>query len=152
VFAHNGVHYSAPGFISYFCPPCEKRVYDAEHRIVSIEHVAGQDAEHYSDPMLMTPGIWKDVFHYDAEGHPLGWTRTQKDSTSEFTQFGTLVVDKDDQGRPMKSQGVIYLRQQANPQSWPELHEQPIPRFLLHKYASPEDRVGEVEGIDNTAI
>jgi hypothetical protein len=151
VFAHNGVHYSAPAFVSYFCPPCEKRVYDDQQRIVSIEHVASQDKEHYADPLLLTPALWKDEYHYDSEGRLVGWTRTRNGTTEEFTRHGTLVVEKDDQGRPTKARAVRYARQQTTPQAWPELREDAGAEYFGYKYASPEDRLGEVNPIDEPA-
>jgi hypothetical protein len=152
VFAHNGVHYSAPGFVSYFCPPCEKRVYDDQHRIVSIERVSSQGKEHYADPLLLTPGLWKDEYHYDADGRLVGWTRTRNAATEDFTRHGTLVVEKDDQGRPTKTRAVRYVRQQATPQAWPELRQEGGAEYFRYTYASPGDRLGEVSPIANPAF
>jgi hypothetical protein len=151
VFAHNGVHYSAPGFISYSCPPCEKRAYDDQHRITSIEYVSSQDKEHYADPLLLTPALWKDEYHYDPEGRLLGWTRTRNGTAEEFTRHGTLVVEQDDQGRTTKARSVRYLRQQATPQAWPELRQEAGPDYFRYTYASTEDRLGEVSPMDDPA-
>ena len=149
VFAHNGVHYSAPGFISYFCPPCEKRTYDDEHRITSIEYVSSQSKEHYADPLLLTPARWKDKYKYDSQGRLLGWVRGGQGPTTEFTRHGTLVVEEDNLGRPTKARAVRYVRQQSTPQAWPELRQEPGPEYFGYTYASPDDRLGEVSPLEN---
>lgn len=143
VFAHNGVHYSAPAFVSYYCPASEERVYDGEHRIVSIEHFSPQKKERYADPALITPADWKDEFRHDSQGRLLGWTRTRGGMTEEFTRHGTLVAKKDDRGRPTTSRPVRYLRHQASQQAWPELRMEAGQPTVEHKYSSPDDLLGE---------
>jgi YD repeat-containing protein len=146
VFAHNGAHYSAPSFISWYFPANEKRVYDDAHRIVSIERFSAADKEHYTDPALVTPAVWTDAYHYDAQGQLLGWTRTRKDATEEFTRDGALVLKKDDQGRPAEARTVRYVREQAKPDQWPELRQQPGAELLSYTYKSETDRLGEISG------
>jgi hypothetical protein len=41
VFAHNGVHYSAPAFVSFYSLDSEGRTYDASGRLVEIGHGMG---------------------------------------------------------------------------------------------------------------
>jgi dienelactone hydrolase len=144
VFAHNGAHYSAPAFVSWHFPASEKRVYNDAQRIVSIERFSPQEAEHYADPALVTPGVWRDEYRYDAEGRLLGWVRTRKDATEEFTRHGALVVRKDDLGRPSEARRVRYVRRQAGPQAWPELEQQTTDERLTYTYTSNEDRLGEM--------
>src|SRR5262249_25022713 len=42
VFVHNGIHYSAPGFVTFFTLDNEARTYDRQGRIVEIGYDMGQ--------------------------------------------------------------------------------------------------------------
>ncbi len=81
VFAHNGVHYSAPGFITFYFPANETRVYDDQKRIVSIDYRGGD----YTDPLIVARPDWRDEYRYDAKGRLEGWTRTRGETREEFT-------------------------------------------------------------------
>jgi hypothetical protein len=109
VFVHNGEYYSAPGFISLLYPTREKRVYDEQHRIriVDYEHVSVR--RKYSDPRLDLRKDWRDVYHYDDDGRLLSWTRIQRLQRDEFTPEGRLIVEADDQGRPVTTAAVRYV-------------------------------------------
>lgn len=41
VFVHNGAYYSAPGFITFFCPDDEARTYDGEGRVIEVGYGLG---------------------------------------------------------------------------------------------------------------
>lgn len=43
-FVHNGIFYSAPGFVSYFFSDAEARAYDSDGKILDIGHGAGTSA------------------------------------------------------------------------------------------------------------
>jgi hypothetical protein len=144
VFASNGTHTSAPAFVCWYFPPNEKRVYDDAHRIQSIERLSPKSKEHYTDPGLVTPALWRDDYHYDAKGNLLGWTRTREKETEEFTRDGALVTRKDDKGRPLEARSVRYIRQQKKPEEWPALLQVPGPEILTHTYKSDDDRLGAV--------
>ena len=49
VFAHNGRHFSAPSFISFVYPARQKRDYDDQNRIVSIDYLAPEFAKRAVD-------------------------------------------------------------------------------------------------------
>ena len=106
VFAHNGAHYSAPAFISWYFPANENRTYDNAHRIAAIEYRPASEAESYADPALLTPASWRDTYQYDPQGQWLGWTRTRDGATEEFTRDGALVLKRDEQGRPSEARTV----------------------------------------------
>ncbi|MEM9370822.1 MAG: hypothetical protein AAGA26_06665, partial [Pseudomonadota bacterium] len=78
VFANNGVHWSAPAFISIHFPPNQKRDYDADGRIQSIDFEGWSKVERYSDPFLIPRRSWRDDFQYGDDGRLLGWTRYPK--------------------------------------------------------------------------
>jgi len=142
VFADNGTNPSAPAFISWYFPPYEKRVYDANHRIPSIEYRPVNSKECYTDLALVTPASWTDAYHYDAKGNLLGWTRTRKDKTEEFTRHGALVAKKDAKGRPIEANLVRYVRKQKSPMDWPVLEQEPTTVTLVYAYASDDDLLG----------
>ena len=55
VFVHNGTHYSAPAFISFFTLDNEERTYNAEGQILSVSYRSATDGGNYVDPVLATP-------------------------------------------------------------------------------------------------
>jgi hypothetical protein len=144
VFANNGTHPSAPAFICWYFPANEKRVYDDARRIQSIERLSPKSKEHYTDPGLVTPALWRDDYHYDAKGNLLGWTRTRGKETEEFTRHGALVTRKDGKGRPTEARSVRYMRQQKKPEEWPVLLQEPGPEILTYTYKSDDDPLGTV--------
>ena len=87
VFAGNGVHDSAPAILSILFPAHETRRYepgpDGAMRIAAIDYADPAKAGLYVDPMLMARSDWRDDYRYDAEGRPLGWTRTRPGRSPE---------------------------------------------------------------------
>ena len=82
VFANNGVHDSAPSFISIDFPEHQIRKYtsnaDGGMRLLSIDYDAhGRGA--YFDPLLYWTAQWSDTARYDKNGLLLGWERTSTD-------------------------------------------------------------------------
>ncbi|MEM1149666.1 MAG: hypothetical protein AAGI03_03800 [Pseudomonadota bacterium] len=73
VFAHNGAHDSAPGFISVLLPAHETRVYGSDGRVESIDYRVPEGG--YADPLLFPRISWRDTYRYDADGALLGWGR-----------------------------------------------------------------------------
>ena len=139
VFADNGAHLSAPAFLTWYCPPNERRTYedvpasaaadrkdgvngDSPRRIMSIERLPATGPEHYADPMILTPAVWTDTYRYSDRGDLLGWTRTRpKGDAEEFTADGRLVVKRDDAGQPAETRPVRYVRELTKPDALPTL-------------------------------
>lgn len=107
VFAHNGVNYSAPSFVSFLFPENETRVYDDKKRIISVDYRSS--IGNYVDPALIAERLWKDAYHYDATGKLSGWTRTRGRKQEEFNAAGELLVPSKDNGAPIAKR-VFYLR------------------------------------------
>ncbi len=151
-FVHNGVHWSAPGFVSVLFPANEERTYDKQGRIESVVYTDPAEGGPYIDPALITPVNWRDDYHYDSSGKLLGWTRTRGTEREEFTAEGSLVTQLDDLGRPIETQAVQYAARGRgdNP---PLLEQQPGAERQIIEYASPTDRVGRVKApdLENTA-
>lgn len=85
VFAHNGVHDSAPGFISIAFPTHQRRLYaqtgDGNRRLSLIDYDAVGRGVYY-DPVLFWSAPWTDRPTHDAEGRLTGWTRRWTDGRS----------------------------------------------------------------------
>ena len=107
LFAGNGEHWSAPAFFSVYFPDNQKRIYDTEGRILSIDY----SLNNYVDPFLDTPRKWRDKYKYDDNGSCAGWTRFHKGEkqSQEFTADGLLIVDKGDGGSKRKTKPVRYV-------------------------------------------
>ncbi|SLN32270.1 hypothetical protein ROA7450_01462 [Roseovarius albus] len=114
VFAFNGMHDSAPAFISVSFPTHQKRIYEnsnASGRVLltSVDYTNGQ-APHF-DPRLHWWADWRDEFEYDTDGELVGWRRMQPDGTTkihaadapparydfEKSQYGPRLVRRDTQ-------------------------------------------------------
>jgi hypothetical protein len=109
VFADNGVHLSAPAFVTWYCPDNQERVYDAEGRIQSVTYTGEFEPGHYADPMVSPARSWRDEYHYDAAGKLTGWTRWRGGVSEEFTASGELILKKDPAGLPLETRPVRYL-------------------------------------------
>jgi YD repeat-containing protein len=144
VFAHNGAHYSAPAFISWYFPANERRTYDDARRIAAVEYRPASQPESYADPALLTPASWRDVYQYDPQGQLLGWTRTRDGATEAFTRDGALVLKRDEQGRASEARTVRYVREQQSSGQWPVLRQEPGPERLTYTYQSDTHQLGEI--------
>lgn len=107
-FVHNGTHYSAPAFVSFFYLDNEKRVYGPKQEILSVQYSGGVTPGNYVDPMVDTPKDWLDVYHYDSTGRLTGWTRTLNGEKKDFTAEGKLIVERDANGNPTETKAVAY--------------------------------------------
>jgi len=105
VFVNNGEYYSAPGFVSFFFLNNEKRLYDKDNKIISIDYGAQNK---YTDPMISVNKTWKDEYQYDKQGKLLGWKRIRGKDVQEFTAEGGLLIDRDNIGRPLSARKVNY--------------------------------------------
>ena len=94
VFANNGVHDSAPAFVSVSFPTHETREFetgpDGALRLVAIDYDA-IGRERTFDPVLHWSAPWRDVFTHDAEGRITGWTR-------HFAEGGSEAFDRVETG------------------------------------------------------
>ncbi|WP_132541294.1 hypothetical protein [Rhodovulum euryhalinum] len=91
VFAHNGVHDSAPALVSIAFPAHQVRRYAAAEsggapRLVSIDYDAAARGA-YFDPVLHWTAPWTDEARYDLDGTPLGWNRRWADGRERFVSF-----------------------------------------------------------------
>jgi len=107
LFVSNGEHWSAPAFFSVYFPDNQKRIYDADGQILSIDY----SLDNYVDPFLDTPRKWVDKYKYDQNGSCAGWTRFHKGEKQgqEFTAQGLLVVDKGEGGSKRETKPVRYV-------------------------------------------
>lgn len=83
----------------------------------------------YVDPRLAAPKAWRDVYLYEGDSM-LGWRRYHLDPyqpVADFTPEGWLVVEKDDQGRPLKARTVRYGQRQPKP----GVSDPPLLEYLL---------------------
>ncbi len=108
VFAHNGVYYSAPAFLSFLFPDNETRVYDEQQRIVSVDYLPS--STHYVDPVLIPERLWKDEYHYDVAGKLTGWTRSRGSEQEEFNASGELLLPNKADGAAPTAKRVLYQR------------------------------------------
>ncbi len=108
VVAHNGVHYSAPAFLSFLFPNNEKRIYDDQQRIVSVDYLSS--VQNYVDPALVPERLWKDEYHYASTGELTGWTRTRGDRREEFNADGQLLLQSSAPGGTSSPRPVVYQR------------------------------------------
>lgn len=90
LFAHNGIHFSAPAFFTVYFPASEERTYDSEGRIRRVVYSAGPTAP-FVDPMIYTARAWTDEYAYDATGSLTGWTRTISGRTERYDAEGRRI-------------------------------------------------------------
>ncbi len=145
VFVHNSKYYSAPGFVTFFSLDNEKRTYDEKHRIKEIDYADAEVSKNYVDPLVEMKKSWRDEYHYDESGKPLGWTRHREKSKEDFTADGALVVKKDAKGRAIEARTVRYAPRGIGKNQAPVLEQQPGNETLIYEYASDDDRIGKVK-------
>jgi len=103
-FAHDGHHWSAPGFVTVYGLPEEERRYSADGRLLEITY----RTDVVVDPRLSGLKGWTDTYRYDEEGRLLGWTRQSGTTQRAFTRHGFLVGEVDEDGRPAVGYPVTY--------------------------------------------
>ena len=121
LFTHNGDHYSPPAFFSVNTLDSEAREYDDQGRIKSVTYTGANEKGNYVDPAFDIPKSWRDEYRYDGD-KLLGWTRIRGDKSEEFTADGKLIVEKDDEGNPLKTTTVRYVPK-PRPNSTPVLEQ-----------------------------
>lgn len=108
-FVHNGKHYSAPGFVTFFYLDNEKRIYNEKKLIQVVDYADKEASKNYVDPAIDLPKTWRDEYHYGDDGQLTGWTRTIGKEKQEFTADGYLIAKKDEQGKPVQVRAVKYV-------------------------------------------
>jgi hypothetical protein len=141
-FVHNGAYYSAPGFVTFYCPENETRKYNAAGQPESVEYKSVAKGGNYADPAVHTPRDWRDECQYDEAGKLSGWTRFRGEKREYFTTYGHLIVEKDSLGRAAKVQKVNYIAKADKPGQLPRLEQIPEDGMLVYEYASDADRIG----------
>lgn len=144
VFVHNGKHYSAPGFVTFFSLDNQKRTYADDKRILCVDYADKTTGGNYVDPLVDMKKDWRDEYHYDKKGRLTGWTRRRGREAQEFAAAGALVLTKDKQGRPLTARTVRYVPKARKGQA-PVLEQQSGDKVLRFEYASDEDRSGRVK-------
>jgi hypothetical protein len=146
VFVHNGIHFSAPGFVSFMFPANEQRIYGQDKRLLAVDYAAA--ADRYADAFLFPRKDWRDEYLYTPDGRPDGWRRLRHGTATTYTATGGILVARDDLGRPLSERRVTYavdLRSESDSR----LVVTETDEILWHWYASPEDTVGELLGQDD---
>ncbi|MEM8795172.1 MAG: hypothetical protein AAGE61_06365 [Pseudomonadota bacterium] len=143
LFAHNGVHYSAPAFISYYFPPHENRIYSEDGRLLEIDYSADQGTNPYIDPLLFRKRGWRDTYRYTSQGELIGWERTHSSERETYTRHGALVRETDAQGRALRAEIVRYTEAATGP-LFRRINVVPTGDFLAYRYTGPGDALGTV--------
>ena len=151
VFAHNGVCYSAPGFVTFYYLANEKRVYDDHQRIRVCDYADPEYKGRYVDPMLDLPKDWRDEYQYDDQGRLTGWTRSRGEQKEEFTADGAIVMATDSLNRPLKARTVVYRVAPHGRDVPPTLAQVLGNEILLYKYTGTQDRIGTITSRETVA-
>ena len=106
----------------------------------------------YVPPEISEPPAWRDVYHYDAKGHDIGWRRYGSGAPVDFTSDGLKVLERDPKGRPLKAQTVKYepekpTEAQVKRLSWPfwrQTLQLPGNEVRYYAYDGDDDWKGKV--------
>ena len=102
------------------------------------------------DFRLASPKAWRDVYHYSAAGTPLGWTRYDGATATDFNARGQIVGSLDGKGRCLTARSVVYDRkrpQNFDPRSGPDrtpLSFSPGFRTYRYEYENDSDEKGRM--------
>lgn len=140
-FANNGVHYGSPAFVSLYYPAKQTRKYDLKGRIQEIDYAPVALKDVYADPLLFPRRGWRDRYRYTDDGQLIGWDRTVKKITRQFTRHGVRVLETDASGRPVKAERIAYGIKQGKRQV-KHIIEVPFGRPVIYDYISDGDQLG----------
>lgn len=141
VFAHNGTHPSAPAILSFYFLGNEQRVYDTDHRILTVTYGGPDDS--YVDPTLSYRRQWQDSYTYDTDSRMTGWTRSRGALQEAFTAHGLLIETRDDLGRAKTARAVRYLpRSSGDSQTLPDLVQVTDTKTFTYSYTGAKDTIG----------
>ena len=145
VFVHNGTYFSAPAFINFLYPPNQKRIYDEQQRIVSIDHNDPELTKRTLEERLFVQRDWKDIYNYNHKSQLVGWQRQRGNWVTHFTRHGAKVIDLDDQNRPIKARTVSYkLEIDERGKKTMVDFSTPDEKLLFYQYNGEEDQMGTV--------
>jgi len=147
VFANNGVHDSAPGFVSVLFPADQVRRYEAGPggvpRIAEIDYANIARARVYTDPLIFPKRDWRDAYHYDDRGRRTGFTRVRGQESADFTRHGAKVLEVDARGRPLRAEAMKY-ELQRDKKGIPHVVVTPNGEILTYAYDGPDDSYGHL--------
>jgi len=143
VFVHNGTYFSAPAFINFLYPPNQERVYDEQHRIVSIDHTNPVFIRRTFDQRLFIQRDWKDIYKYNQQSQLVGWHRRRGKLIEHFTRHGAKVIDWDDRNRPIKARAVHYkLETDKRGRRNMVVFSSPDDKLFFYQYNGEDDQLG----------
>lgn len=129
-------------------------------QLVFVQVVSATFRPHYVDPRLTAAKRWRDVYHYDATGRGIGWTRFDGQQQVAFNAAGHRVEATDAAGRCIKARTMLYAREAANknrdggdvlPNVNP-LRVTPGPEFVYYTYDGAEDTQGREIGREAVTV
>ena len=144
LIVENGAHFSPPAFVTFCYLNHELRKYAGDGRILAVDYRGA--AGRYTDPVLSLPKQWMDLYLYDAQNRPTGWTRVRGDMSQGFTQDGARILSRDARGRALTARVVSYLRREGRDDAGHptlELVQTDTDRVRRYRYASDDDTLGE---------
>ncbi len=88
-----------------------------------------------------------DLYLYDAQNRPTGWTRVRGDMSQGFTQDGARILSRDAHSRALTARIVSYLRRESRDDAGHptlELVQTDTDRLRRYRYTSDDDTLGEL--------
>ena len=138
VFARYGEGpWGPPSVISFYSPPNERRQYDRENRIESVEYVEDRPVI----PQLYQNKSWKDIYQRDSLGNVIGFLRTRKGQFREerFSWLGEFVAETYATDLPRMTKRVRYFTRPEDPSSLDyEITDETV-EYEMHAF-EPRDR------------
>lgn len=115
-------------------------------RLMCPNVLSGSYSANYVDPRLTFPKSWRDIYRYDANGNPAGWTRRDGGRNREFNADGFMVLDTDAQGRCVKARTVKYRLEQGQRgrNATARLVYTPGDEIVYYEYSGADDWQGRV--------
>ncbi|MFA7171872.1 MAG: hypothetical protein WC340_00415 [Kiritimatiellia bacterium] len=144
-FADSESNVSMPAMLCCTFPSNEKREYDANGKLLSIDY--RRHSFPGTDPALSYPCDWKDEFRHDPQGRIIGWTRTRALQKEQFTAHGDLAVEFDGKNRPTLAHRIAYIPRvvsniEHKSESPPSLAQVDDKIEVHYSYASDDDLIG----------
>ena len=120
LIADDGLYFSPPAFFSCFFLNNEVRRYSEDRRILSVDY--GAAAGNYVDPQISHRKDWRDLYAYDADGRPTGWTRLREGGEPvAYTADGERIVRLAPDGKPLETARPKYTPQTIETNDGPAL-------------------------------